>query len=411
MSDYRKHEFLSGLFIMAALVVFTLFAFKVGNYDVFAALRPDSLQCQAYFPNVGSLSSGSKVMVGGQRVGQVTGISLVPAADLAKHAVNGRIQSMIEVTFDIEDSTLVFNPETAAVVLTRDGLLGGHFVDLNPGYWTTKQPPQNADHSKLKEPVVFKSGSEAGFEDVIAEARPAIENANLLLQDLRLMMATINQDVISPDKSVGVLKVLVDLDDAVLEGKVVLDRLNELTEFEHKEGLHQRLILPLQKLIEDADKNVNNLSDVLRNETLASVNEILDDGKVVMKDAKETLALTKDLFDKGNPKVHAILDDLKQTTEDLDGYLASISENSNKLLTSLQGTVSENRADIRETVRRLRQAMWQAEMALRKIRSNPAVLLVGDSEKDLEARPTDQTKSRIQGKARPYGQRDEGDTK
>ena len=121
--------------------------------------------------------------------------------------------------------------------------------------------------------------------------------------------------------------------------------------------------------------------------------------------------MTKDLFEKGNPKVQAILDDLAKTTKELDGHLAEIVENGNKLLATLQGTISENRADIRETARRMRQAMWQAEMALRKIRSNPAVLLVGDNEKDLEARPTDQTKSRIEGRARPYDQRDEGDSR
>ena len=46
-------------------------------------------------------------------------------------------------------------------------------------------------------------------------------------------------------------------------------------------------------------------------------------------------------------------------------------------------------------------------MALRKIRANPAVLLFGDDETDLEARDLDLTEIRLRGRARPYEQRDE----
>ena len=53
--------------------------------------------------------------------------------------------------------------------------------------------------------------------------------------------------------------------------------------------------------------------------------------------------------------------------------------------------------------------MWQAELALRKVRANPAVLLFGDSESDLEAAPIDATNARRSGRAGIYPQRGEGD--
>ena len=74
MADYRKHEILSGLFIMIAVVVFSLFAFKVGDLDLFALFRGEALDCRAFFTDVKSLNTGAAVKIGGQRVGKVTGV-------------------------------------------------------------------------------------------------------------------------------------------------------------------------------------------------------------------------------------------------------------------------------------------------------------------------------------------------
>ena len=60
-------------------------------------------------------------------------------------------------------------------------------------------------------------------------------------------------------------------------------------------------------------------------------------------------------------------------------------------------------------MRRLQRALWQGELALRKIRANPGVLFWGDDETDLEARDFDMTDLRLRGRARPYEQRDERD--
>ena len=64
---------------------------------------------------------------------------------------------------------------------------------------------------------------------------------------------------------------------------------------------------------------------------------------------------------------------------------------------------------IAEIVRRLRRASWEAEMALRKVRANPAIVIYGDDEANLEAGPTDASALRRTGKAAPYRQRDERD--
>ena len=77
------------------------------------------------------------------------------------------------------------------------------------------------------------------------------------------------------------------------------------------------------------------------------------------------------------------------------------------VIKNADGLLSDNRADVAESIRRLRRGMWQAEMALRKIRTNPSVLLFGDEETDYEAREIDETQGRYGGRAPPFGGRDE----
>jgi hypothetical protein len=59
----------------------------------------------------------------------------------------------------------------------------------------------------------------------------------------------------------------------------------------------------------------------------------------------------------------------------------------------------------------LLNSAWELEMALRKVRANPAVVLFGDDEERLEAERRDDSGLRSRGRARPYEQRDESPTK
>ncbi len=81
------------------------------------------------------------------------------------------------------------------------------------------------------------------------------------------------------------------------------------------------------------------------------------------------------------------------------------------LLTSGNELITDGRKDFLETLSSLRRSMWEAEVAMRKIRANPGVVLWGDDEKLLSAWPTDPSSLRRAGRAPPYQQRDENDKK
>ena len=99
--------------------------------------------------------------------------------------------------------------------------------------------------------------------------------------------------------------------------------------------------------------------------------------------------------------------DLALTYDHHDIGLAALETELGGALRGARGLISDNRAEVAEATRRLRRTMWQAEMALRKIRANPAYLLFGDAEPDLEAGPVDHSALWRSGRARPYEQRDE----
>ena len=76
MVDYRKHEILTGLFIIAAILVFALFSFKVGGLDLLKPFRGRTLACWSDFPDVKGLEVSANVLAGGRKVGRVTAIEL-----------------------------------------------------------------------------------------------------------------------------------------------------------------------------------------------------------------------------------------------------------------------------------------------------------------------------------------------
>ncbi len=57
MKSYNRSEIVSGIFVVLALGVFALFAFKVGQFDILRSLSGPALDCATDFRDVKSLSA------------------------------------------------------------------------------------------------------------------------------------------------------------------------------------------------------------------------------------------------------------------------------------------------------------------------------------------------------------------
>lgn len=388
MNEYRKSEILTGVFVCLAIVVFSLFAFRVGTFDLLGFLKGDVIVCRAYFTDVKTLEPGSVVKVGGQPVGKVTEVHMVER-ELTKAQVDlirsfsewkaasdlreGMIRQLIEVQFELTDPELKIDTGTASVRLIAASLLSPHDLALDPGEWAADSPPrwppeQVKGPDGLPEPVLIATQEQTGFDELVAMAKPVVRNID-----------------------------------------TALSRLNGILDETEKAGGAARIITRFDELMGESSKLIAEIADSLvTEENVTNVEQTL---RHLEEASRKGARLTKDLaslFDReDDPRLHDVLDALAANARDLRGRLDTIQADLETLLENANGVVSDNRANVAESIRRLRRATWQAEMALRKIRANPAVLFFGDDETDYEAREVDESPVRHGGRAPPFGARDE----
>ncbi len=371
MSSYRRSEIISGLFVVLAAVVFALFAFKVGRFDLMGLLKDDAVTCRTYFANVKTLQAGSKVRVGGREVGEVTGLVLVEApTEIAAEDPGGLKRLVNEVTFELSYAQLRLDADTARVRLAQESLLAPHFLELDPGRWPAAAPPATLFEAGLPEVVVIASEAGVGIEELMALARPAIDELGILIR-------TVNEKLLTEDNLGAIGRALGELDGVIAEGRQIATTVN------------RGLLAPAN--VAAIERTIHNLDGAVA------------DGRSVATRLDALLEGEQD------PRLDDLLAEAKATTSELRENLNAVSADLRKLLKNTDRVVGQTETEIAEATRRLRRTLWQGEMALRKIRANPALLFFGDDETDLEARDLDLTEIRLRGRARPYEQRDERD--
>ncbi len=112
---YERAEILAGAAVLAVAAGFALYAVR-GSGVVSA---PDSYPLTASFRSVEGVSVGTDVRLAGVKVGTVTALSLNPETFFADATISMRNDVAVPV-----DST---------VMISSEGLLGGTFVEVQPG--------------------------------------------------------------------------------------------------------------------------------------------------------------------------------------------------------------------------------------------------------------------------------------
>ena len=113
MSDDSRAELVAGGLVLAVAAGFLIFAagprlMSGGCYELMAA-----------FPNVEGIEKGSEIRMAGVPVGRVADITLNPQTYLA------------EARLRLRDGIAL--PADSAAVIQSDGLLGGAYLELQPG--------------------------------------------------------------------------------------------------------------------------------------------------------------------------------------------------------------------------------------------------------------------------------------
>lgn len=105
--------FLGALVILVA-VIFLSFSYSTANVG-----SVDGYEISANFTGIGGLGVGDEVQISGVKVGSVTRVELSPESYLAS------------VFMSVDDSIQL--PEDTAAFISSESLLGGRFLQLEPG--------------------------------------------------------------------------------------------------------------------------------------------------------------------------------------------------------------------------------------------------------------------------------------
>ena len=251
-------------------------------------------------------------------------------------------------------------PDVAQVTLLQDGLLGNYFVDLHPGHWEAASLPPTILEASLPEPVTLRAGRVAGIDSMAATLGEAIRS-------IQSLVTSVGEGVLSEPNRDNLGATLSSLRQAS-------DAFAALLRSDNEAGLQANTIRPLRQVFDGASATLTQLRDRLLAQTL--------------------------------PQAERTLAQAQRSAEAIEGAIGGARLDLERVLGQVETLLLQVRPDVAESARRLRESLWQAELALRKIRLDPSVLLFGDGEPDLEA-PRQPGNLVPDGRARIYRQRDE----
>ncbi|MAG58861.1 MAG: hypothetical protein CMJ83_21440 [Planctomycetes bacterium] len=454
-TNYRRSEIVSGGFILLAVFVFCLFAFKVGGLNLLGFLDGSTKTFQTMFPQVDTLEVGAKVAIGGRRVGRVTRIEYAPAVDVdsfhtnwsnlwgagqswdeyaaAVKAVDGRVLEdpkdppRILVWFEIDEDEveteggdtrrLKLAGKSARALLVQDGFLGQHFIQIHPGPIDQQQGAleifgdDKPDWGSSDNPIPVV-GKVAGLLQLFEEV------AGPTLDQLEQVLRKANERILSDDNLAHLDNMFANVDDLVKNGSLLIQDIRPLFQQGNPRSLEETVLKDLRGLLQNADTTLDTLRTDLQQKIISKVSSLVDNGNATVTAAREALKKVDGLLDESRPRVKQILVNLEDGTKDLDKRLDALQTKVDEVvaavmkpLDNIDGAITDNRPNLAETMSSLRRTMWELEIAMRKVRANPAVVLFGDDEKILGLHPMDESNRRRSGRARPYEQRDENEGK
>ena len=111
----NKLEIAAGLLVVAAALGFVIFAGKGAGMGS----GGDTYDLRASVRSIEGVSLGSDVKLAGVKVGTLTQVSLNPQTYMADAVLS--LQKSVEL------------PSDSAVLISSEGLLGGNFIELQPG--------------------------------------------------------------------------------------------------------------------------------------------------------------------------------------------------------------------------------------------------------------------------------------
>jgi len=339
----KSTELRSGIFVILAMVALTVLIFSVGNFR--ARLQP-MVRYTTYVHDAKFLKTHDAVTYGGFRVGDIKAIEVSP-----EH--HGQVKITVAVDPDLPVK------QDATIMVKQDGILGPKYVEISPGSQGSPRAPDGSTLPGIVPTAFIDLGP--SFEGPLGRLDKLIENLNLILgdADFRKNLA-------------GILA----------ETRTLLTSLNDQA---------QKLGATLTKT---GDKSQEVLAEL--QETLKATREPLTK---TLKDTDElTLHLTKD--------ADVMTEKIAKALDELTVRLGKSADALDQLLKDSDSLIVQNNKNFYETIRGMRDTTHHLELAAKRIRANPSLLLFGATETPEELKRADETDLRLKGRGRRYDKED-----
>ncbi len=339
----KSTELRSGIFVILAMVALTVLVFSVGN---FRARLQSMVRYTTYVHDVKFLKTHDAVTYGGFKVGEIKEIE-----------VSSERHGMVKITVAVESDVPV--KEDATLLVKQDGILGPKYLEISPGTPGARRATDGATLPGIVPTAFIDLGP--SFEGPLSRLDKLIENLNLIVGDAEFR------------KSItGILA----------ETRTLLTTMTE----------------QMQKLGAVAAKTGDKTQEALAElqETLKSTREPL---AKTLKDADElALHLTKD--------ADLMTEKIAKTLDELTARLGKSADALDLLLKDSDSLIVQNNRNFYETLRGMRDTAHHLELAAKRVRANPSLLIFGGPETPEELKRADETDLRLKGRARRYDKED-----
>ncbi|HLY75614.1 MAG TPA: MlaD family protein [Planctomycetota bacterium] len=339
----KSTELRSGIFVVLAMVVLTILIFSVGN---FRARLQATVRYTTYVRDVKFLKTHDPVTFGGFKVGEIKAIEVSP-----DH------HGMLKITLSVDPEIPV--QEDSVVTVKQDGILGPKYLEISPGSPGGRRLAGGATLPGIVPTAFVELGP--SFEGPLQRLDKLIENLNLILGDEEFR------------KNVSGL---------LTESRALLAGMNDQV---------NRLGAVVSKAAEKSQ-------DVLT--------ELHDTVKAVREPLARTLKDTDDLAVHLTKDADVMAEKVAATLDELTARLSRTGDALDQLLRDSDSVVVRNNSNLYETLKGLRDTTHHLELAAKRIRANPSILLFGAAETPEELKRSDETELRLKGRVRRYDKED-----
>lgn len=339
----KSSELRSGIFVILAMVALIVLIFSVGN---FRARLQSAVRYTTYVHDVKFLKTHDPVTYGGFKVGDIKAIE-----------VSTERHGLVKITLDVDPETPV--REDSVITVKQDGILGPKYLEISPGSATAKKATTGSTLPGIVPTAFVELGP--SFEGPLQRLDKLMENLNLILGDSEFR------------KNVSGL---------LTDSRTLLANLNEQV---------TKLGATATKAGDDTGKTLAELQDTIKQVREPLAKTVKDSDELVLRLTKDTDQMT---------------DKVVKSLDELTARLARTSDSLDQLLKDSDQLVVQNNANFYETLRGLRDTTHHLELAAKRIRANPSLLLFGGAESPEELKRADDTELRLKGRARRYDKED-----